>query len=202
MRKDLQLPDLMNVDHAVARILDAIQPLGTERVALLDALGRVLAEPLVADLSLPPFANSSMDGFAVRAADLTAASAAQPVTLRVVADIPAGAAPTQAISAGEAARIMTGAPLPPGADAVVPVEQTDQNLALWRRRPAARSGGDLRQRQRGRLRPSGRRRHRSGRNRARTGHDPARAGTRRAGSARSSAGDGDPPPACRGPQQW
>ncbi len=129
MRKDLQLPDLLNVDEAVARILDAIHFLGIEHVPLLDALGRVLAAPLVADLSLPPFANSSMDGFAVRAADLASASPAQPVTLRVVADIPAGAAPTHTISLGEAARIMTGAPLPSGADAVVPVEQTDQS---WR----------------------------------------------------------------------
>lgn len=122
----MQLPDLMNVDEAVARILDAIQPLGTERVALLDALGRVLAAPLVADLSLPPFANSSMDGFAVRAADVSTANPDRPVMLRVVGDIPAGATTTSPVGAGEAARIMTGAPLPPGADAVVPVEQTDQ----------------------------------------------------------------------------
>ncbi len=119
----------MNVDEAVARILDAIQPLGTERVPLLAALDRVLATPLVADLSLPPFANSSMDGFAVRAADVNSASADHPVILRVVGDIPAGATTTPPVGTGEAARIMTGAPLPPGADAVVPVEQTDQN---WR----------------------------------------------------------------------
>lgn len=126
--KVLQLADLLNVDDAVARILATIEPLPAERVALYDALGRVLAEPVIADLSLPPFANSSMDGFAVRAADVAAASEANPASLRVVADIPAGASPTRMISAGEAARIMTGAPMPPGADAVVPVEQTDQSF--------------------------------------------------------------------------
>ncbi len=134
MQEDLQLPDLLNVDDAVARILKEIKPLPAEQIALIDALGRVLAASLVADLSLPPFANSSMDGFAVRAADIADASAANPLSLRVVADIPAGHTSTQIINTGEAARIMTGAPMPTGADAVIPVEQTDQS---WRSGDAA-----------------------------------------------------------------
>ncbi len=123
------MSELLSVDQAVERILSGIQPLADERVPLLDALGRVLAAPLVADISLPPFANSSMDGFAVRATDVARASSERPASLRVVMDIPAGSSPSRALGAGEAARIMTGAPVPAGADAVVPVEQTDQN---WR----------------------------------------------------------------------
>jgi molybdopterin molybdotransferase len=87
----------------------------------------VLAQDIRAANDLPPFDNSSMDGFAVRAADLQGATAASPRRLRVVADIPAGSQPTVSLASGEAARIMTGAPTPPGADAVVPVEETDFN---------------------------------------------------------------------------
>jgi molybdopterin molybdotransferase len=124
----LQLPELLNVDDAVMRILGGIAPLGAERVALLDALGRVLAEPLVAEISLPPFANSSMDGFAVRSGNLRFASAETPAIIRVVMDIPAGSHPAKPLHTGQVARIMTGAPMPEGADAVVPVEDTDQTF--------------------------------------------------------------------------
>src|SRR5690606_34006934 len=103
-------------------------------IAITDALGRVLAQDIESTINLPPFANSSMDGDAVRAADISGASATAPARLRVVMDIPAGTAPEDTIRTGEAARIMTGAPLPDGADAVVPVEQTDSN---WR------AGGDI-----------------------------------------------------------
>lgn len=117
------MPELLNVDTAVARILADIHPLDAEEIALHEALGRVLAADARAETAIPPFANSSMDGYAVRAADTANGSA----RLRVVLDIPAGALPPeQAIQPGEAARIMTGAPMPPGADAVVPMEQTDQ----------------------------------------------------------------------------
>jgi molybdopterin molybdotransferase len=85
----------------------------------------VLAQDVVATLDLPPFDNSSMDGFAVRAADTAGATPDSPRRLHVVADIPAGSQPTITLAAGEAARIMTGAPIPAGADAVVPVEDTD-----------------------------------------------------------------------------
>ncbi|HIP70904.1 MAG TPA: molybdopterin molybdenumtransferase MoeA, partial [Anaerolineae bacterium] len=104
-----------------------VSALETETVALPEALGRVLAQPVTARDSLPPFANSSMDGYALRAAD----TASVPVTLRVVGDVAAGAMPNVTITAGTAARIMTGAPLPNGADAVVPVEDTDE---MWRNR--------------------------------------------------------------------
>lgn len=98
-----------------------------EHLILASAGGRILAESIRASIDLPPFANSGMDGFAVRAADILEARADQPVCLRVVGDVPAGMATEQAVSAGEAIRIMTGAVLPDGADAVSPVENTDFN---------------------------------------------------------------------------
>lgn len=120
---------LHTVDEALNRILSGIQRLPAETVDLLDAFGRVLAEPIYSTTALPPFANSSMDGYAVRAEDIATASREQPAHLRVAMDIPAGTAPVGVLQAGEAARIMTGAPLPDGANAVVPVEQTNQQ---WR----------------------------------------------------------------------
>ena len=116
---------LLNVAQALARILSHFQPVTTESVPLSEAANRVLAVDIRAANDLPPFDNSSMDGFAIRAADCADASPASPVTLRVVADIPAGSSPRISLATGEAARIMTGAPLPHGADAVVPVEDTD-----------------------------------------------------------------------------
>lgn len=94
--------------------------------SLADSIGLTLAEDIPALIPVPTFTNSAMDGFAVRAADVAAASADEPVTLQVVADIPAGGSTTDEVGAGTAIRIMTGAPLPAGADAVVPVEDTDQ----------------------------------------------------------------------------
>ncbi|MBN1965575.1 MAG: molybdopterin molybdotransferase MoeA, partial [Anaerolineae bacterium] len=122
------MPELLNVAAALRQILAAITTLPAEEIPLDAALDRVLAADVVADVSLPPFANSSMDGFAVRAADVAAASPEAPARLPVTLDVPAGAAPARALGPGEAARIMTGAPLPAGADAVVPVEATD---AAW-----------------------------------------------------------------------
>ena len=97
-------------------------------MALADALGRVLAADIDADIDVPPFANSAMDGFALRAADITNASAAEPVALRVLGEVAAGGTASGAIEPGSALRIMTGAPLPPGADTVTPFEDTD----VWR----------------------------------------------------------------------
>jgi molybdopterin molybdotransferase len=102
----------------------AARPLGAEPVQLADAQGRVLAVPVTSPEALPAFANSAMDGYAVRAVDIAGASAATPVLLPVTGDVPAGAAPT-ALSPGTALRIMTGAPVPDGADAIVEVEETD-----------------------------------------------------------------------------
>ena len=112
--------DLISVAEAQQRILAHFQPVGTEVIPLRECVNRVLAVAVAAAHDLPPFDNSSMDGFAVRSADLAALQ-----TLRVVADIPAGSTPTVSLGHGEAARIMTGAALPAGADAVIPVEDTD-----------------------------------------------------------------------------
>ncbi len=111
----------VGVAEARALILASMPALGTETVGLERARGRVLAEEIRAEISIPPADNSGMDGYAVRAADL----AHPPVRLRVVDDLPAGKRSTRAIRAGEAARIMTGAAIPEGADAVVMIEDTE-----------------------------------------------------------------------------
>ena len=106
-----------------------IKLLGTETIKLEETLGRVLAQDIISDINLPPFANSAMDGFALIAADGTEASKTNPTTLNVTMDIPAGVFPTKTLQRGEAARIMTGAPIPDGADAVIPVEDTDADFS-------------------------------------------------------------------------
>src|SRR4051812_40384794 len=126
---EVHVAALLNVDDALNQILATIKPLSDETVDLADALGRIIAQDVVAESNLPPFPNSSMDGFALRAEDIAAASEHNPVMLHVVMDIPAGATPSGHIGVGEAARIMTGAPLPQGTDAVIPVESTD---AEWK----------------------------------------------------------------------
>ena len=118
---------LLSVEQARARILSQLQPVTTEIISLTVSANRVLAMDIVAADDLPLFDNSSMDGFAIRAVDSSNAAAASLTTLRVVADIPAGSTPKISLAPGEAARIMTGAQLPAGADAVVPVEDTDFN---------------------------------------------------------------------------
>lgn len=121
----------LTVSQALAAVLEGVSVLPPENVPLLDALGRVLAAPVTARDSLPPFANSAMDGYAVRAADVTSAAPDGPITLRVVSDIAAGSVSDVAIAPGTAARITTGAPVPSGADAIVPVEDTNE---AWRGR--------------------------------------------------------------------
>lgn len=118
--------DDLTVEEALARVLDGVPVLQAERLSLIEALGRVLAAPVVAQDSLPPFANSAMDGYALRAADVSGASREAPVLLQVAGDIAAGVAPDLTLGPGQAARITTGAPLPEGADAVVPVEMTGE----------------------------------------------------------------------------
>ena len=112
---------MLTYDQAIAQILGQIAPLPSLALPLLDARGCVLAEDLFAPQAVPPFDNSSMDGFAVRAADL----ARLPATLPIQGDIPAGALSLPTLTPGQALRIMTGAPVPPGADTVVPVEDTE-----------------------------------------------------------------------------
>ncbi|MGA2152389.1 MAG: gephyrin-like molybdotransferase Glp [Geobacteraceae bacterium] len=103
-------------------ILNSVTPVGIERVAILDSLGRVITEEMVAPWDMPCFDNSAMDGFAVRAADCL-----EPASLQITGYIPAGGAATTRLEAGCAIRIMTGAPIPSGCDAVVPVEETEES---------------------------------------------------------------------------
>jgi len=121
--------EYLTVAEALKTVLAGITVLPAETVPLLDALGRVLAEPVTAHDNLPPFANSSMDGYALQANDSQSATNDQPVELQVIGDIAAGAVPHITLTPGTAARIMTGAPLPLGADAVIPVEDTNE---AWR----------------------------------------------------------------------
>jgi len=111
----------MSADDALARILDGVPLLPAVETPLLDALGLVLAEDVAADRDVPPFRNSAMDGYAVRGEDVASA----PVELRVVGEVAAGGFPDGEVGPGEAMRIMTGAPVPDGADTVVRVEDTD-----------------------------------------------------------------------------
>lgn len=124
----------VSVEEARALVLEATPVLGAERVPAADALGRVLAEAVVSTRTLPPADVSAMDGYAVRAADLEGARPGEGVRLAVAYEVAAGAAPPRALGAGEAARIFTGAPLPPGADAVVPQEEAEAEpgaVRLW-----------------------------------------------------------------------
>jgi len=118
----------MPVEEALKIILAGITPVSAETVPLSRSAGRVLAEPVAAQVDVPPFANSAMDGYALRAADSQTAARRAPVRLKVVDYIPAGATPTQEILPGVAARIMTGAPMPPGADAVIRFEETSEYI--------------------------------------------------------------------------
>jgi len=117
---------MISVEEAQERILRSFHPLEPERVSLFEALGRVLAEDISADVSVPPLDNTAMDGYAVRAADTSGASHEHPVPLRVLYDLAAGYVSDIAVKPGTAIRIMTGAPIPEGADAVVPFEETDE----------------------------------------------------------------------------
>ena len=116
---------MLTVAEASERILAEIRPLDIERVPLRQALGRVCAEDISATVTMPPWSNSSMDGYAVRSADITAVMSGERVSLKVVATIAAGGFAPRALRRGEAMRIMTGAPVPEGADSVIRKEDTD-----------------------------------------------------------------------------
>jgi molybdopterin molybdotransferase len=116
---------MLSVHDARIRLLAALPQLAAETVPLHHAMGRILAQHLTAAFPLPAFHNSGMDGFALRAGDVCEASPESPVVLQVVGDIPAGSPAKFTVGPGQAARIMTGAALPEGADAVAPVERTD-----------------------------------------------------------------------------
>ena len=124
------MTQLLNVDAALANILSEVKVLPPESVSLSDAYDRVIADDIASPINLPPFDNSAMDGYAICHQDSSGASPDNPVALSVAMDIPAGRAPQAALTPGTAARIMTGAPTPSGATAVIPVEDTDDN---WNR---------------------------------------------------------------------
>jgi molybdopterin molybdotransferase len=117
---------MLSVAEASERILSEIQQLDVEAVPLRKALGRVCAEDISATVTMPPWSNSSMDGYAVRSADITPVMTGKPVKLRVVASIAAGQFAPRSLKRGEAVRIMTGAPVPEGADSVIRKEHTDE----------------------------------------------------------------------------
>ena len=118
--------EMLDVEEALKRIMTFFVPLPAVDVPLLDALGQVLAVPLVAPINIPPLDNSAMDGYALRAADISQAGGKSPVELRVIGHIPAGTVSDQTVEPGTALRIMTGAPIPGGADTVVAFEDTDE----------------------------------------------------------------------------
>lgn len=136
---------MWSVDEHLADVLAAVRPLTPVELPLLEAQGCRLAEDVVAGGDLPPFDNSSMDGYAVRTADTEGATERYPSVLAVVGDIAAGPGELPRISSGQAARIMTGAPLPPGAEGVAPVEWTDGGSggATAADRMAARSSAEV-----------------------------------------------------------
>jgi molybdopterin molybdotransferase len=141
------VPELISISEAQRRVIERVKPLEAERVPIERAAGRVLADPAVAVVDLPPFPSSAMDGYALRSAD----TAAAPVTLPVVARIPAGAPAGRSLSAGEAMAIATGGAVPEGADAVVPLEHVEEAAeGLSVREPVAAGanvrdrGGDVR----------------------------------------------------------
>ncbi len=118
--------DMLSVEEAGQRIAACFAPLESEEKPILDCLGQVLAEAVRSPLALPPLANSGMDGYAVRREDIVGASEASPRSLQVIGLIAAGQTPEQMVPPGAAIRIMTGAPVPEGADTVVPFEETDE----------------------------------------------------------------------------
>ena len=138
------------VDVHVARVLEALEPLRRrtpQTVLLAEALGRLTSDDIVSPIDLPPFRNSQMDGYAVRAADVAAA----PVSLPVVGEVAAGAGAPSPLKPGTSVKIMTGAPVPGGADAIIPVEDTlaaNDYVSIARGRPAGEyvreAGSDLR----------------------------------------------------------
>jgi molybdopterin molybdotransferase len=120
---------LITVEEHLSRIVGTVRRLPPIALKLLDAQGHVLAQDVTSEVALPGFRNSAMDGYAVHAADLAAATGTSPVMLPVVHDIAAGNTQALSLPPGQSMRIMTGAPMPDDADAVVPVERTDGGLA-------------------------------------------------------------------------
>ena len=136
----------LSVADAARRIVGAVAPLDDERVPLRESAGRVLARDVVSPVSLPPWDNSSMDGYAVRADDVRGATVDAPVTLAVLGTIAAGGRAEGPVREGQCYRIMTGAPVPTGADCVVRVEDTDAGVERVRIRDDRDAGRNVRPR--------------------------------------------------------
>jgi molybdopterin molybdotransferase len=126
MREPSQSVEPISVDEALSYILRHVKPLDSRPVPIVKALDRVLAEDVISPIDIPPFTNSAMDGYAVRSGDVAGARPESPAVLQVIGEVPAGALPDCPVGAGTAVRIMTGAPMPPGSDAVVPFELTSE----------------------------------------------------------------------------
>ena len=133
-----------SVEKYIAEVLAEIRPLPSREIALADVLGAVLDGDVAAQWPLPSFDNSAMDGYAVRAADIASASADHPVSLPVSGEIPAGSTAPNWVEPGTCMQIMTGAAMPGGADAVVPVEATDGGTAVVQIREAVPAGSAVR----------------------------------------------------------
>ena len=126
---------MLTVEEALERILSFFEPLEPVRVPIAEAGGMVISEDVVSHLDVPPMDNSAMDGYAVQSRSVSGAAMHAPATLRVVGKLAAGDLPTTRVGPGAAVRIMTGAPVPPGADAVVPFEETDEVERRGKARP-------------------------------------------------------------------
>lgn len=137
---------MLDLVAASARVLGALKFVGGEEISLADAAGRVLAADVRSDVALPPWDNSAMDGYAVRAVDVSGATANTPVVLRVVGTVAAGERAVHSLLPGETMRIMTGAPLPPGADCVIRIEDTDRGTSRVRIASARDVGRNVRPR--------------------------------------------------------
>jgi molybdopterin molybdotransferase len=135
---------MIAVEEAIHRILDQIRPLGKERLNILQSFGRVLGEDIIAPRNIPPWNNSAMDGYAVRWQDIQTASSQKGVVLTVLSDLPAGRIFRGEIHPGEAVRIMTGAPIPQGADTVVQVEDTEKAVDKVKILAAPEKGKNIR----------------------------------------------------------
>jgi molybdopterin molybdotransferase len=136
---------LTQLQEAQRIVLESTPTLGLEKISILDALGRVLGEDIVAERDNPPWNNSAMDGFAVRWEDIKQEQTIQkPVTLTVIEDVPAGKMPSKTVGKGQAIRIMTGAPIPKGADTVLKVEDTEHTPDSVRVFKAEQQGANIR----------------------------------------------------------
>ncbi|MBI4355886.1 MAG: hypothetical protein HY597_05535, partial [Candidatus Omnitrophica bacterium] len=123
MTPTVATPRLTSFHDARRMVLEQAKPLGDEAVVLASSVGRVVARDLIAEANLPPFDNSAMDGYALWSADTTGAAQDHPVILRLAGEVAAGSVWDRRLSPGDTVKIMTGAPMPPGADSVVMLEE-------------------------------------------------------------------------------